>query len=224
MTTATLSRCESYARALAEYNLVDPQGLERLDDHRRRFPRHGEKELAAFLVENGLLTRFQADAVLTGGAHHLALSHYALVDVLGSGSMGTVYKARSNKDDAWYAIKTVPRRNVINLSSIGAKVEALKQVRHPRVSAMVQVGAQAERVYMVWPFLEGGEKLDALVKRQGRLAPRQAAQVALQVASGLQAYHALGLFHGLLKPSDVLIGGDRRVRLLHLGAGLPPPR
>src|SRR5262249_41215425 len=91
--------------------------------------------------------------------------------------------------------------------------------RHPRVSAMVHVGAQAERVYMVWPFIEGGEKLDALVKRQGRLPPRQAAQVALQVASGLQAYHTHGLFHGLLKPSDVLIGGDRRCRILDFGVG-----
>ena len=133
--------------------------------------------------------------------------------------MGTVYRAQSAKDADGYAIKIVPRRNVINLKSIGEKVAALKQVRHPRVSAMMQVGAQGDRVYMVWPLLEGGEKLDAVVARQGQLPPRQAAQVALQVASGLQAYHEHELFHGLLKPSDVLIGSDRRVRLLDFGVG-----
>jgi serine/threonine-protein kinase len=130
-----------------------------------------------------------------------------------------VYRAKSSKDENVYAVKIVPRRNVINLQSIGEKVAALKQVRHPRVSAMVHVGAQGDRVYMVWPFLEGGEKLDALVRRQGKMPPRQAAQVALQVASGLQAYHEMDLFHGLLKPSDVLIGSDRRVRLLDFGVG-----
>src|SRR5262249_32660788 len=152
------------------------------------------------------------------GAHLLVLPPYTLVDIVGSGSMGTVYKARKS-DGSWYAIKTVPRRNVINLATIAAKVKALEEVRHPRVSAVVHVEAQAERVYMVWPFLEGGEKLDAVVQGRGQLAPRQAAQVALQVASGLQAYHAHDLFHGLLKPSDVLIGTDRRVRILDFGVG-----
>jgi serine/threonine-protein kinase len=130
-----------------------------------------------------------------------------------------VYRARSGKDDGLYAVKIVPRRNVVNLNSIAEKVEALEQVRHPRVSAMVHVGAQGERVYMVWPLLEGGDKLDAVVAKQGRLAARQSAQVGLQVAMGLEAYHKQNLFHGLLKPSDVLIGSDRRVRILDFGVG-----
>src|SRR5262249_16601955 len=103
--------------------------------------------------------------------------------------------------------------------SISEKIEALKQVRHPRASALVHVGASGDRAYMVWPMLEGGEKLDALVKKHERLAPRLAAQIVLQIASGLQAYHEHDLFHGLLKPSDVLIGTDRRVRLLDFGVG-----
>jgi serine/threonine-protein kinase len=213
--TATL---EPFVAAIEELNLVGPVALEQA----RAFLRAGggsAEALADHLVEGGFLTRFQADVILAGNANKLVLSLFTLTDEIGSGSMGTVYRARSAKDDSTYAIKIVPRRNVINLQSIGEKVQALKQVRHPRVSAMVQVGAQGERVYMVWPFLEGGEKLDALVRRQGKLQPRQAAQVALQVASGLQAYHEKDLFHGLLKPSDVLIGSDRRVRILDFGVG-----
>jgi serine/threonine protein kinase len=74
-------------------------------------------------------------------------------------------------------------------------------------------------VYLAWPYLEGGEKLDAFVRRQGKLTPRQAAQIGIQVASGLLPYHQHGLFHGLLKPTDVLIGTDRRVRILDFGVG-----
>lgn len=179
----------------------------------------GGRDLLGFLVEKAILTRFQADAVRNRAADQLTLSHFTLLDVLGSGTMGTVYKARSSKDANLYAIKSVPRKNVVNLKAVVEKVEALKQIRHPRVSAMIGVGAQGDRVYMAWPFLEGGAKLSEIVSRQGRLGPKQAAQVALQIASGLQAYHQHDLFHGLLKPSDVLIGTDRRVRILDFGVG-----
>ena len=49
------------------------------------------------------------------------------------------------------------------------------------------------------------------MRREGKLTPRQTIQIGLQVASGLLPYHEHGLFHGLLKPSDILIGTDRRV-------------
>jgi len=175
--------------------------------------------LADYLVRANVLTRFQADAVLAGNARGLAFTNYTLVDLLGAGSLGNVYKARSSKDDGWYAIKVVPRRNVVNLASIAEKVRAFKQVRHPRVSALVNVGASGEHVYLVWPLLEGGERLDDFVRRQGQLPPRLAAQIALQAAAGLQPYHEQGLFHGLLKTTDVLIGADRRVRVLDFGVG-----
>jgi serine/threonine protein kinase len=215
----TVSAGEAFVAALREHGLVSPEQLEQAWSWLKSNSRQGADVLASHLEQEGVLTRFQTRAILAGSGSRLALSHFVLTDELGAGSMGTVYKARSTKDGGWYAIKTVPRKNVINLQSIGEKVAALKQVRHPRVSAMVQVGAQSDRVYMVWPLLEGGEKLDAIVARQGKLPPRQAAQVALQVASGLQAYHAHDLFHGLLKPNDVLIGSDRRVRILDFGVG-----
>src|SRR5262249_33220825 len=155
----------------------------------KAFPQRGEAELAKFLVEQKILTQFQADAALEGNARNLVLSQFSLVDILGVGSMGTVYKARSTSRDAWFAIKVAPRRTAAGLGSIAEKVKLLKDIRPPRVSALVHIGAQGERVYLAWPYLEGGERLDQFVQRQGKLTPRQAVQVALQIASGLQAYH-----------------------------------
>jgi serine/threonine-protein kinase len=219
MITTDLPTADAFVGALAEHGLLSGAFLERAKAWRRAFPDAGADELAKFLVEENHITRFQADTLLEGDPKTLNLSVYTLVDILGTGSMGTVFKARSSKDDNWYAIKVVPRRNVINLKSITEKVEALKQIRHPRVSAMVHVGAQGDRAYMVWPMIEGGDKLDSVVKKHGRLAPKAAAQVALQIAAGLQAYHAHDLFHGLLKPSDIVIGADRRARILDFGVG-----
>jgi serine/threonine protein kinase len=219
MITTDLPTTTALLATLVEHNLLSAEGLDRVRDHLRACPDLGSDEMVTFLLKEDLLTRFQVDRLLEEQARMLVLPSFTLVDVIGSGSMGTVYKARSTKDEGWYAVKIVPRRNVINIKSIAEKVEALKQVRHPRVSAMVHVGAQGERAYMVWPMLEGGEKLDSLIQKNGPLSPKQAAQIGLQVAMGLQAYHHLDLFHGLLKASDVLIGADRRVRLLDFGVG-----
>lgn len=219
MITSDLPSADAFLSALCEHGLLNPTRLERVKGWRLASPGASSDELADFLVEQNYLTRFQADVFLDGNPKTLTLSIYTLIDVIGIGSMGTVYKARSARDDHLYAVKVVPRRNVINLKSIAEKVEALKQVRHPRVSSMVHVGAQGDRAYVVWPLIEGGEKLDHAIERLGRLPPRHAAQIVLQIASGLQAYHEHDLFHGLLKPSDVIIGTDRRVRLLDFGIG-----
>ncbi len=217
--SSAFGACADFVGQLQACQLVGPDDLAKAAAFVKAFPQRGEAELAKFLVEQRALTAYQADAVLDGTGRDLVLSQYTLVDVLGTGSMGSVYKGRSSGRDAWYAIKIVPRRNTVGLGEVAEKVKALKEVRHPRVSALVHIGASGERVYLVWPYLEGGEKLDAFVQRHGKLTPRQAVQVALPVASGLQAYHRHGLFHGLLKPSDVLIGADRRVRILDFGVG-----
>src|SRR5262249_44398746 len=70
------------------------------------------RDLLASLVQKGHLTNFQAETVLRGAADQLTLSQYTLVDMLGTGSLGPVYRARSSKDDGGYVIKTVPRKNV----------------------------------------------------------------------------------------------------------------
>jgi serine/threonine-protein kinase len=218
MPTADVDVTAEFVEELARSRLLSREDLEKVESHQRVSPQPNASALADFLVQRGLLTRFQADYVLEGRGEDLVLSQFVLTEVLGKGSMGSVYKARST-DGSWFALKIVPRRNVVSLQEVADKARALWEIRHPRVSALVQVGACGDRVYLAWSFLEGGEKLDAFVRRLGRLTPRQAAQIGVQVASGLLPYHQQGLFHGLLKPTDILIGTDRRLRILDFGVG-----
>ncbi|MFQ3592615.1 MAG: serine/threonine-protein kinase [Gemmataceae bacterium] len=215
MTSAPPVSTESLLQTLEQFALLPVAVLTEL----RAEPNLRADEILSVLVEAGHLTRFQAQALARGLGAQLFVHRYLLLEPIGQGTTGTVYKARHLDSDALMALKLVPRRNIVNLKSLAAKVEAMKQVRHPRVSAMIDVGTIREWAYTVYPYLEAGEKLDVLVKRLGRLTPRQAVQVALQIASGLQAYHQHGLFHGLLKPNEVIIGTDRRVRLLDFGVG-----
>ncbi len=82
----------------------------------------------------------------------------------------------------------------------------------------VDVGTAGGMHYLAWPLVEG-ETLDKIVEREGRLSPEQAAVYVLQTAEGLEQCHQQGLFHGLLKPSNLMIGTDGQVRILDFGIG-----
>src|SRR5436853_3262100 len=93
------------------------------------------------------------------------------------------------------------------------KVRSFEQCQHPAVVPFVDVGTSGGMHYLAWPLVEG-EPLDRLVQRQGRLEPGLAAHYAVQTAEGLEVCHRHNLFHGLLKPSNLMVGRDGQVRLL----------
>jgi serine/threonine-protein kinase len=72
--------------------------------------------------------------------------------------------------------------------------------------------------YLVWPLVEG-EPLDRLVQRSGQLTPEQAATIGLQIANGIAACHSQGIFHGLLKPSNIMVSPDLGASILDFGIG-----
>src|SRR5262245_38979338 len=119
---------EEYVSALSKSGLVAREDLARVEAFLRESARRGPRQLADFLVREGLLTRFQASFLMEGRLADLKLAGYTLLEVLGAGAMGTVYKARWAKDQGLYALRIVPRRHTANLNAIAEKVQALKQV------------------------------------------------------------------------------------------------
>src|SRR5262249_48849354 len=157
--------------------------------------------LAEFLVQQGILSPFQAERLLQGKSQGLVLGPYTLVDALGSGSMGTVYKALSKNNNNFYAVKVLPRRSMWNVRIARRQVRSFEQLQHPAVVPFVDVGTAGGTHYLAWPLVEG-ETLEHMVERNGKLAPELAAYFALQAAEGLDACHRQGIIHGLLKPSN----------------------
>src|SRR5207302_730700 len=82
----------------------------------------------------------------------------------------------------------------------------------------VDVGTAGGMHYLAWPHVEG-ETLDKFVQREGKLPPDVVGQIAMQIAEGLDVCHQHTLFHGLLKPSNVMIAPDRSVFILDFGIG-----
>jgi serine/threonine-protein kinase len=219
MTNTDLGACEVFISELRRSNLVERGQLDHLlEDFIQRNPRADAQALAEHLVQRGTLTAFQAERIITGKTQGLVLGAYVLTDGVGSGSMGSVYRAISKNDQKAYAVKVLPRRSMWNVRLARRQVRAFSQFQHPSVVPFVDVGTSGGLHYLVWNFVQG-ETLEAVVKRLGKLDAGSTAQIGVQIASGLAAAHGHGLFHGLLKPSNIMIGEGGRVRILDFGIG-----
>src|SRR3954454_20850180 len=187
MLTTDLGACEWFVWDLRRSNLIDRGQLDQLvGEFLQTNPRADPPALAEFLVQRGILSQFQADRLLQGKTQGFVLGPFTLMDALGAGSMGTVYKAQSKNDSSWYAVKVLPRRSMWNVRIARRKVRAFEQCRHPAVVPFVDVGTSGGMHYLAWPLVEG-KTLDKIVAEAGRLSPEQTAQYALQTAEGLDS-------------------------------------
>lgn len=219
MVTNDLGACEWFVWDLRRSGLIDRGHLDQIvGEFLKRNPRAEAPALAEYLVAQGTLTGFQAERVLNGKTQGLVLGPYVLLDAIGQGSMGQVYKATSKNDNATYAVKVLPRRSMWNVRLARRQVRSFGSFAHPAVVPFMDVGTAGGLHYLVWPLAEG-QTLEALLQQQGRLTPSQAALIGVQVAQGLAVCHQNSIFHGLVKPSNIMLGSDGQARVLDFGIG-----
>jgi serine/threonine protein kinase len=219
MVTSDLGACEWFVWDLRRSGLIDRGQLDSIvSEFLKRNPRAEAPALAEFLVHQATLTAFQAERVLNGKTQGLVLGPYVLLDAIGSGSMGQVYKATSKNDNNLYAVKVLPRRSMWNVRLARRQVRSFSSFNHPAVIPFVDVGTAGGLHYLVWPLVEG-TTLEGLVQQMGKLPTNLAALYGVQIAQGLTVSHQNNLFHGLIKPSNVMIGSDNQARILDFGIG-----
>jgi len=219
MVTTELGACEWFVWDLRRSNLIDRGQLDQIiGEFLSKNPRAEPPALAEYLTDKNILTKFQADRLLQGKTQGFVLGPFTLMDSLGAGSMGTVYKAQSKTDNLWYAVKVLPRRSMWNVRIARRKVRSFEQARHPSVVPFVDVGTSGGMHYLAWPYVEG-EILEKVMAQKNKLPPDLAAHYALQVAEGLDVCHQQGLIHGLLKPSNLMICANHEVKILDFGIG-----
>src|SRR3954447_887027 len=199
MLSTDLGACEWFVWDLRRSSLIDRGQLDQvIGEFLSKHPGAEPPALAEYLVSQGVLTSFQAERLLQGKTQGFVLGPFTLMDALGAGSMGTVYKALSKTDNKWYAVKVLPRRSMWNVRIARRKVRAFEQCRHHAVVPFVDVGTSGGMHYLAWPLVEG-RTMDKIVAEQGKLSVEQAANYAMQVAEGLDVCHQQGLIHGLMK-------------------------
>jgi serine/threonine protein kinase len=219
MVTNDLGACEWFVWDLRRSGLIDRGQLDQVvNEFLKRNPRAEAPALADYLVQHDILTAFQSDRILNGKTQGLVLGPYVLLDAIGQGSMGQVYKAISKNDNLQYAIKVLPRRSMWNVRLARRQVRSFSQFSHNSVVPFVDVGTAGGMHYLVWPLAEGST-LENKVQQQGRLSPQETAVIGAQTAQGLNLCHQNNIFHGLIKPSNLMIGTDGQTRILDFGIG-----
>ena len=156
------------------------------------------------------------------------LGPYRILAPLGAGGMGEVYRARDAKLDREVAIKVLPEafvRDPDRLQRFEREARMLSALDHPNILAIHDLGNDGGTPFLVMELLEG-ETLRQ--KLQGQPLPgRKVVEIALQVATGLSAAHERGILHRDLKPGNLFLCRDGRVKILDFGlakaAGPPGP-
>jgi hypothetical protein len=147
-----------------------------------------------------------------------ALGNYEIVDKLGEGGMGEVWRARDYRLHRMVAIKILSP-DVAGDPSRRARFEqearALGALNHPNIVSIYDVGQDGGRDYIVSELVEG-ESLRALLDR-GHLPVRKTIDIAVQMAEGMAAAHALGIVHRDLKPENAMLTRGGQVKLLDFG-------
>jgi serine/threonine protein kinase/Tfp pilus assembly protein PilF len=159
--------------------------------------------------------RSARDPVLSAGTR---LGPHEIVAPLGAGGMGEVYRARDTRLGRDVAIKVLPADLAADpdrLRRFGQEARATAALNHPNILAIHDLGTHEGSPYLVEELLEGSSLRERL--KDGTLPCRSAVEIARQIASGLAAAHAKGIFHRDLKPENVFVTTDGIVKILDFG-------
>ncbi|MEP7313472.1 MAG: protein kinase [Pseudomonadota bacterium] len=151
---------------------------------------------------------------------------FALLEVIGRGGMGEVWRAHDTRLDRDVALKTLPDRVASDAAAIARlerEARLLAALNHPNISAILGLEEHDGRRWLVLELIDGPTLEDRLV--DGRLELQEAVAIALQVADALQAAHSRGIVHCDLKPSNIKLLPDGRIKVLDFGIArsLPVP-
>ncbi len=153
------------------------------------------------------------------------LGSYQIVEKLGEGGMGEVWRARDTRLGRFVAIKVLPAdlaRDPDRRQRFEAEARAVGALNHPNIVAVYDVGQDGDQSYMVSELVEG-ESLRMLVRR-GPLSPRKLTDLASQIAEGLAAAHSAGVVHRDLKPENIMVARDGRAKILDFGLAKQMPK
>jgi eukaryotic-like serine/threonine-protein kinase len=152
------------------------------------------------------------------------LGPYEIVSFIGAGGMGEVYKARDLRLERDVALKLLPQSfadDQDRLRRFEQEARAVAALSHPNILAVHDVGQHEGSPYLVSELLEG-ETL-RLVLARGALSSRRAVEYAVQIVHGLAAAHSKGIAHRDLKPDNLFITREGRVKILDFGLAKAVP-
>lgn len=191
---------------LQEHEFLTPSQARQFNDG--SLPKLADgRMLARELVDRSWITAYQANQLLQQRGEDLLLGPYRILDRLGAGAMGQVFKALHVNMDRLAALKIIPRDLVSNPLTLGRfyrEVRAIAKLSHPNIVTAFEVN-QAGRTHYLAMELVNGIDLARLVQQSGPLPIPNACEYIRQAAVGLQHAHEKGLVHRDIKPGNLMV-------------------
>jgi len=167
----------------------------------------GARDLALALAQAKLLTRYQAARILAGKGEGLRLGQYVLLEEVGRGGMGRVFRARHEVMDRQVALKVLNRRLAKGHKApeiFLREVRAASKLHHPNLVTAHDAWMTSVPFFLVFEFIEG-PTLATLVRARGPLPVGLACEYTRQAALGLAHAHERGLVHRDIKPGNLML-------------------
>jgi serine/threonine protein kinase/HEAT repeat protein len=198
---------------LKEHQLLTPSQWQQLSGSLTKFA--DSRALVRELVERKVLTAFQANLLLQGQGKNLLFGSYLLLERLGQGGMGQVFKARHIKMDRDVALKIIPKELVSNplaVSRFYREARAVAKLSHPNIVAAFDLNSVGQTHYLAMELVNGID-LARLVQQSGPFAVAQACDYIRQAAVGLQHAYENGLVHRDIKPGNLMVARSSSAEL-----------
>ncbi|MGD9140895.1 MAG: protein kinase [bacterium] len=147
-----------------------------------------------------------------------AISHYKIVDMIGAGGMGVVYKAVDTKLDRTVALKFLPPHLLCDATARARfehEAKSASALNHPNITTIYEIDDDQGRCFIAMEFVDGQSLREVLKDRV--LTMDEVLDIALQIGQGLDAAHKKDVVHRDIKPDNIMVTDDNRVKLMDFG-------
>ena len=208
---------DTFLSQLSDSGILSEQKL-RAALYKKSEHQDGES-LAREMIKSGQLTKYQADQILGGKGKNLCMGQYVLLEKLGAGGMGQVYKAYHPGMERVVAIKVILAKGQIDEESVRRferEVKAAAKLSHPNIITVYDAGNANGRHFMVMELVKGKD-LNVIVQQRGGLSVTETINYIKQVAQGLEFAHENGVIHRDIKPANLLLDTKGNIKILDMG-------